>query len=351
MRQVISNIQILRFAAAGCILLTHSADLLLPQGSFVFAFPWGAGVDLFFLISGFIMTWLTWRQFGEDGIPGRFLLRRAIRIVPPYWCFTTLMAAVVILAPGEVRWTRLGTAELVTSYAFLPWPRPADGKLNPILSQGWTLNYEAFFYVAFALALSFRSGLLWLIVCFVALAALHHFIPEKLFVLRFYSNPIILEFVAGIAIAHLYARGVHLSRRGAVAVIVIAGLTYLAMSFLHPFEDDRFLKLGVPAALVLSAFALVDEPAAQGRVRRVLQAAGDASYTLYLSHPFIVHLVAALAVSQYWHWGPWSALAFAIISAIATAICLYRTVERPATEALSLLCELTRPTAAQRVAP
>jgi exopolysaccharide production protein ExoZ len=349
-RSVITNIQILRFIAAGCILLTHSADLLIPHSSIIFDFPWGAGVDLFFVISGFIMTWLTWGRFGEQGMPVRFLLRRAIRIVPPYWFFTTVMIAAVLVAPGQVRWTTLGLPQIVSSYTFFPWPRPTDGKLNPILSQGWTLNYEAFFYVAFAVALCFRNGLRWLVAAFVGLAVLHYVVPPEMFVLRFYSNPIILEFVAGIGIAHLYIRGLRVSVPGSIAIAGVAGLTYVAMTFLPPLDDARFLELGLSAAFVVSSFALVAEATRQGRLRRVLRSAGDASYTLYLSHAFTAQLVAVVAL-RYWHGSRWWPLALAVTAATAIAMLFYRSVERPTTEALSRLFNLSRPNEAQTVAP
>lgn len=172
-RPVIANIQTLRFVAAGSVLLTHSADLLVPHTSPFFRIPWAGGVDLFFVISGFIMTWLTTGWFGQPHVAGRFLLQRAIRIVPPYWFFTTLMVGAVLLASSHVKNTTLGAAQIATSYAFIPWPRPVDGRLNPLLSQGWTLNYEVFFYAAFSATLLLKNGLRWLVLAFIALAVLH----------------------------------------------------------------------------------------------------------------------------------------------------------------------------------
>ena len=349
-RTVITNIQVLRFFAAVCILVTHSADLLIAQNSIIFDFPWQGGVDLFFAISGFIMTWLTRDRFGERGVPARFLLRRAIRIVPPYWFFTTMMIGAILLAQSHVRWTRLGPAEVIASYAFVPWPRASDGNLNPILSQGWTLNYEAFFYAAFAIALCFRNGLRWLVAAFILLAVAHYAVPDRLFVLKFYSNPMILEFVAGIAIALLYIRGVRISRRGALALGGLAALTFLAMAIAPPLEDDRFLKLGLPASFLFASFALLPEPPRQGVVRRFLVLGGDASYTLYLSHAFTANFVALLAL-HYWPGNPWWTLALAVAAAVAVAIALYRFLERPVTDALSRFAKLGRPTGLQRVAP
>jgi len=141
-----TNSQILRFIAAAAVLTKHSIVLFLP-GSALLTIPWSGGVDLFFVISGFIMAWLTRDWFGRPGASGQFLLRRAIRIIPPYWFFTSLMVATLLIAPDAPRHTRFAIGPAIASYAFFPWPRPSDGGVWPLLAQGWTLNYEAFFYV------------------------------------------------------------------------------------------------------------------------------------------------------------------------------------------------------------
>ena len=148
-RPLLSNIQILRFFAAAAVLTGHAGDLFIPGANQFRAIPWSAGVDIFFVISGFVMTYLTQGQFGRAGASRTFLVRRIIRIAPPYWLFTMLMVATVLLFGEHVKNTTLDPAVAVTSFLFIPWPR-ADGQLNPLLSQGWTLNYQAFFYHAFA---------------------------------------------------------------------------------------------------------------------------------------------------------------------------------------------------------
>ncbi|HEX8623193.1 MAG TPA: acyltransferase [Allosphingosinicella sp.] len=348
-RPVITNIQILRFFAAAAILVTHSA-LLVPRSGLFAHFPWVGGVDLFFVISGFIMMWLTWGRFGESGAASRFLLRRMIRIVPPYWFFTTLMVAAVLLASRHIRNTTLEAAPVVTSYAFLPWPRPSDGKLNPILSQGWTLNYEMFFYAAFAAALCLRNGLRWLVLAFILLAALHYAVPDDWFVLKFYTDPIILEFLVGIGIAHIYMRGVQVPLWGSVALAGLAVLAFEAARLLPHFDGDRALTLGLPASLLFLSLALRPEPPRQGPVRRFLRLGGDASYTLYLSHTFTATAMA-IAWRRLGFEDPWLELAVAIVAGIAVALLLYHFLERPATDALSRAADLSRPKEAERVAP
>lgn len=193
--QLISNLQVLRFVAALSVLTAHAADLFLRDRGLLGGVPLNGGVDIFFLISGFVMTWVTRGDMPGGPSARAFLVRRAIRIVPAYWFFTTLLVLVVLHSPELVRNTVVDPESVATSYAFIPWPRP-DGKINPILSQGWTLNYEAFFYLAFAAALLVKRGLIFLLGAFCALAAASVVVSPESFTLWFYTDPIILEFVA-----------------------------------------------------------------------------------------------------------------------------------------------------------
>lgn len=349
-RPVLTHVQILRFIAAGSVLLTHSADLLIARSSLFFRVPWDAGVDLFFVISGFIMAWLTWDRFGEAGVPHRFLLRRAIRIAPPYWFFTSVMLVTALAGSSQVRHTAVAAAQVITSYGFFPWPRPSDGRLNPILSQGWTLNYEAFFYLAFTLALTRRHGLRWLTAAFVTLAALHYAIPHRLFVLAFYTEPIVLEFLAGIGLARLYIAGVRLPLWGSLLCAAVAIAILLNLRSIPPIISSRVVIAGIPAALLSASLILAREGSRFGTFKRLLRAGGDASYTLYLSHTFTANAVA-LAWRRLGIGMPWIGVALAVAVSLAAALILYRAVERPVTRALNERFGLSPPDEAQRVAP
>lgn len=325
-RRLLSNVQILRFAAALAVLLSHAGDLFLPRDSLFWIIPWNAGVDVFFVISGFVMVYLSDGQFGRRGVAWAFLVRRALRIVPPYWLFTTLMMATALLFGEHVRNSEATPAVLATSYAFIPWPR-ADGAINPLLSQGWTLNYEAFFYLAFAAALPFRRGLILLSSGFVALSLVHYWLSPDWVAPWFWSQPIILEFIAGIALGKLYLRGVRLSP-GVAAMLAVAAL---AMLFAMRHLDQgiiRPISLGIPALLLCASLALAREPDRLPAWRRAMVAGGDSSYTLYLSHTFTAH-----ALLLVWAWtgyeAPWLGMAVAVIGAMLAAHILYRLVERP----------------------
>ena len=349
-RPLLTNIQILRFFAAVAVLVGHAGDLFTPSAAHLREIPWSAGVDIFFVISGFVMTYLTQGQFGRPGAPRAFLIRRIIRIVPPYWLFTTLMVVAVLLFSDHVRNTTLSVASLLTSYLFVPWPRMADGQLNPLLSQGWTLNYEAFFYLAFAVALLFRRGLWWLAGGFLLLVAVHPLIPADLFVLAFWSNPIILEFLGGVGLALLFLKGRRLSWWGSLGLAALGVAIFLLTEQVAPGAFRRVIHVGLPALMLCASLALAPEPAAPGPIRRALVRGGDSSYTLYLSHTFTLNAAAIL-----WHRSgggmPEVSMVLAIVAAIAAAAIVYRWVERPMTDALHSLAGTPRARGVAAVAP
>jgi peptidoglycan/LPS O-acetylase OafA/YrhL len=349
-RPLLTNIQILRFFAAFAVLIGHAGDLFMPSAAYLKSIPWSGGVDIFFVISGFVMTYLTQGQFGRPGAPKAFLIRRIIRIVPPYWLFTTMMVAAVLLFSDHVRNTTLSMGSVLTSYLFAPWPRISDGQLNPLLSQGWTLNYEAFFYLAFAAALLFRRGLWWLAGGFLLLVAAHPLIPAELFALAFWSNPIILEFLGGVGLALLFLRGHRLSWWGSLGLAALAVAFFLLTEPVEPSAFRRIIHVGLPALMLCASLALAPEPAEPGPIRRALVSGGDSSYTLYLSHTFTLN--AAVIAWQVSGIGmPIPAMAAAMIVSIAAAALIYRWIERPMTDALHSLTGSARARGVAAVAP
>jgi exopolysaccharide production protein ExoZ len=329
-RQIIFNVQLLRFIAAASVLFTHTYTLLLSS-PLLASVPWIGGVDIFFVISGFIMTWMTRGHFGSGSEAKRFLMRRIIRIVPPYWFFTLVVIAIVFAAGGRIRHTSANPAEIITSFLFIPWPG-IDEAYAPILAQGWTLNYEMFFYLAFAVALLFRRGLLALVIAFAGLVGLHPYIPSSWFVLDYFSYPIILEFVAGIGIARLYLGGTRLPTPISVLLIGAAVLWYAAWAA-DAGAFTQALQLGVPASFLTAALVLAPEPKKVSVLRRLLRKGGDASYTLYLSHTLTVNAVV-LGAMKVGVDAPWLVTATAMFVAIVFAVIFYDFVEAPLTRFL-----------------
>src|SRR6185295_2076908 len=179
-----------------------------------------AGVDLFFVISGFIMVYASDELFARARAPSFFLTRRLARIVPLYWAATAAALVCLVVFRYANALDQLTWQTLVASLLFVPWPRP-DGMMLPVHMLGWTLNYEMFFYVVFAVALTLtrRNAVVAVTALFLVLV-----IAGRLFALpqplAFWCDPVILEFCFGMMIALAYREGFRLWR-AAAAVLVI----------------------------------------------------------------------------------------------------------------------------------
>jgi peptidoglycan/LPS O-acetylase OafA/YrhL len=288
---ILLGLQYLRFVAALLVVMTHSWQMIPIVGrgdSFLgTGFHGGSsGVDLFFVISGFIMVHITsMRPVG----PGQFMLDRIARIAPPYWVITTVMAAVLILAPSVFRSASYDTASFVTSLLFIAWPSTAVPGAAPLLQIGWTLNYEMLFYAIFAGAMlvsnRYRVPIAGAaILVLMSLRLLHE--GDGNVIYEFYTSTIMLEFIYGMVLA-LAFRSASVSERTAVIALLLAtALFAYAISFnVLRLSQARSLVWGLPAALVVASVVAID---LRGKVpvNRLLLMLGNASYAIYLTHLF-----------------------------------------------------------------
>ena len=172
-------------------------------------FMGNVGVDLFFVISGFIMVYSSEAIFGSPGASGTFLRRRLVRIVPLYWAATAFQCYLYYRFGGAEIYAPLWR-NLISSLFFLPIPRD-DGSVVPVLMVGWTLNFEMLFYVVFALAVTqrrmsaviFTTVTLGSLVIFGLVAG-----PHLPIYIRHLTNPLILEFLMGTWIAVALRAGI-----------------------------------------------------------------------------------------------------------------------------------------------
>ncbi len=134
----LQSIQALRAIAATSVILVHIP--FIGKGAF--------GVDIFFVISGFIICYIS--SLNSDD----FLLKRVFRIVPLYWLGTFGVFLLALVVPAWLNATTANLTDLAKSLFLIPYKRE-DGGTFPMLFLGWTLEYEMFFYFAFGLALVF----------------------------------------------------------------------------------------------------------------------------------------------------------------------------------------------------
>ena len=293
---MIHNLQALRALAAWMVVAHHMrgslAEVWAPMGeTLVFA----SGVDIFFVLSGYVMVAST-----KDRPPSAltFWRRRLTRIAPLYWLVTTLILLALLVGLKPVGVAAWDWRDVAASYMFLGAER-ADGYPGPLLGVGWTLAYEAFFYAMFGLALMLRARAAVVsgaaILTCVLIGA---FAAPSSFPAQFYTAPILLEFAFGAGLAHFSLNrggGVLL---GAGALGLLAGGAWLGM--LAPTGDLitpggagahwRTLCFGVPAALVVAGAIALERKGAVCRSRLALDQ-GDASYALYLLHLPILQVI------------------------------------------------------------
>jgi exopolysaccharide production protein ExoZ len=145
------NIQGLRAIAALLVVGCHFHDFADRYGfqseALITIGAWG--VDLFFVISGFIMIVVNWNKFSKPNAPKAFLIRRIVRIFPPYWLVTLVIVTAIIISPKLFHTWTVNTSNLLPSLLLLP------SEQKPILYVGWTLIFEMYFYYVFATLLNF----------------------------------------------------------------------------------------------------------------------------------------------------------------------------------------------------
>ncbi|HYG27211.1 MAG TPA: acyltransferase [Caulobacteraceae bacterium] len=258
-----------------------------------------AGVDVFFVISGFIM----WRTTsGGEVRPLAFLKKRAIRIAPLYWTVTIGLIVCAMIWPDQIRDVEPTPWHVFASLAFIQHLNP-QGVPFPILPVGWTLNYEAVFYLLFAGSLLVPKGrramVLTLLLAGVTFFGFLH--PPSYIML---ANPLLLEFAAGMWLARFMEEGMTPGRH-AGWMLFVGGLSAFVLMQLMGVEWDLWRPLfwGLPAFMMVAGLVAVEQ---SGGLRELpwLRSLGDASYAIYLVHTLAM---GAFAV----HSGLWDTPVFA----------------------------------------
>jgi exopolysaccharide production protein ExoZ len=335
--RTIESIQHLRALAALGVVVFHALGLLEKQFGVEVTYKQlgAAGVDLFFVISGFIM-WVT--AVARDERPRTFVWKRIQRIVPLYWLITTFVLAIVILKPELMRSASRDVAHFVASYFFIAWPHPTVvDRLWPPVIPGWTLNYEMFFYAVVTLSLFLaRAHRLPLIAAVLVAMPLAGWLLKPGGLLEFYTSPILLEFLFGVLIGQWFTRGGELSGRASLTLMLVALLAFFTVGLLGS-EHSRVLPWGVPLALLVVG-ALGAPALAQGAVRRFSKLLGDASYSLYLTQfivlPPAAKVLGKISQSLALPWAGVLLVVGLIGVAVAGGVLSYLLIERPIQRAL-----------------
>lgn len=339
----IAAIQLLRALAAFTVAAGHIA--------FAFADHIGAGlgipailrgdlpgqlaVMLFFILSGHVMVLAAKGQFGAPGARGLFWRRRFIRIMPPYW-LATLLLALIFLTLFQ---TPIDAGKFARSLALIPyWPDTGHLRPMPFLWVGWTLLYEMMFYFIFGLflALPRARALTGVAAVLAALVIAGTWVPPVNPFLFAATRPVSVMFAAGMAIALWrsgggmapgWLRWLALAGSGLAAWLVPVPTLASALGW------DYLAWAGLPALLI--ALAALGGPLVLPGARAINRA-GDISYAVYLLH---------VPIAWFWLWfwgrlpffdaGPWDYFISAMVATVLLGWLFHVAVERPMTLALN----------------
>lgn len=338
MQKTLHSVQCLRGIAAMLVVIYHSQKLLetyqsrigIPP-SIVNATPnlsivGASGVDLFFVISGFIMAYITCAQRGPHAILP-FLKRRLVRIVPLYWFFTLIMAGLLLFFPNLFSSARFDGRGTLLSLLFIPYSSAVSPN-SPVLAVGWTLSYEMYFYVLVACGFVLKYHVFSLVLgLFLAGSiALGYLFPSNDPVFNLMTSPILCEFYLGYLCGSVFMTKKVILPKSLAFFYLASGV---AGYMLWTMESVR-LPLGLFAFLIVTGCIFL-EKYFTSKSMYYLARIGDSSYSLYLSNYLLIPALGKICTAAgFWnHFPPAAFIALSLPACVAAGYLAYVFVERP----------------------
>lgn len=344
-RTSLNWLQCLRGVSFLLVLFYHVGnvvDLHFGDSRIVQWFAFGrSGVDIFFVISGFVMFYLHRRDFGHPEQTKVFLKKRFVRIYPIYWVLTTMVLIAALVLPAAIKAYKLHPLAIAESYLLLPLQFSG----LPIIPPGWSLFHEVKFYLLFAMLILLRPPWyrLWLAGWAVLSLAVTGWIvcselPFGDSWQYFWCGPYNLEFLAGCLAGWFVLHRRPLPAWAGTSVLAL-GAVILSLAAYQDVASGLTLIAGIfgygmaGLGLVIGAVMLDLHPASAQSAPRLLQRLGDASYSAYLAHYPVLFILAKVLKSLL---GPAAVNAYAILLALlllvaCLVVCLmvHRMIEAP----------------------
>ena len=321
-----------RGVAAALVVFHHANDVLAEPRFFgVEGFDrhlrnFNVGVDFFFVLSGFIIAWVHWRDIGDRDRLGRYLVRRFARIYPPYWCILFPLIALYQLLPAAGAPSQHEFATALLSIPLLPNVNP------PVLGVAWTLVHEVFFYALFGVVTAAGRRAVWIFPAWGLAILAAQFVGDLGFPGNFVFNAFNLEFLLGVGGALLLR-----SHRAPVPRLLLAGgggAFVAALIFGMHVQD---IPIVGRAVFGLSAFvallgAVEIERCGAFPLHPALALFGAASYAIYLVHPEAISLLAQIVSGITPRRVPIEAMIVLVsLIAVAAGMAFHRIIEAPLT--------------------
>lgn len=337
----ILSIQLLRAVAALAVALSHliyafanhvGDGLGIDQGQALTERLAHIAVVLFFVVSGFVMVVSSHRLFGTADGTRRFLVHRAVRVLPPYWIATLVMLVALAIEGSIPAWP-----DIVRSLVLVPHWGEGQAWPLPLLWPGWTLFFELVFYLLFGLGVS--RGKRWaielpaLVIGLLTIAGLV-WQPQQagLFML---TRPVMLAFVWGLLLGSIWQRGLRWPGPARGLALVTALMLLFAVPDVPGTGQLGIAYLawaGLPAFALFLAVAGADRlDRVNGRAARLVDMGGNISFALYLLHVPVAHLWTTLYPGRLFALGPWVFLLGLVAVTLMAAYLFWRCVEYPLT--------------------
>lgn len=300
-------IQVFRGLAAIGVLLCH-CDMILEEmfsqqflGN-IFSFG-GAGVDFFFVLSGFIIFYIHAKDIEQPTKAKSFAIKRLIRVYPLYWLVLGLKMASSWLSSYDPALKTRSAIEFIKAITLFPQDKTLVA--SGFLGVSWTLSFEVFFYFMFGLAIVFPRKIilpivgLWLSTSLANLIGILPLDPNSLLD-SFWFSPLNLEFALGCLAAYLlkryqFSQGLSILSLGLFLVSVSIAIdiytsTHNLPSLTKPLS---VLFYGIPCwVLIMGGVTLESEKTIH--IAPIFSSVGNASYSIYLMHGFFISNLAKL---------------------------------------------------------
>jgi exopolysaccharide production protein ExoZ len=291
------GLEVGRGFAAIFVLISHTAEIV-AEPRFYGRMPWGehllkfgAGVDYFFVLSGFIIAWAHRADIGRADRLGHYASRRFRRIFPPYWAVLLPLSCAYFLMPSAGKPGQHNIWNFFFSVTLLPYP------VHPILGVAWTLVYEMIFYAIFGIAIWKGRPALTLLWLWGAAVLVANLVTKTMaFPFSILLDSLNLEFLMGVSAAFCLRR----YRIPAPELLAVLGFAVFLTIMLIDYPvaaNPLLMRIGYGLSATVGVLGLVETERSRGLpTPKLLRTLGAASYAIYLVHGIAISIAIQLVV-------------------------------------------------------